>query len=76
VLTLEQTAMVTPDRRITIDVPQAVMPGEHRITVVIDTETTSGLRAGSRQLDIIPLHLNAPTQFTYRREDLYGDDGR
>jgi hypothetical protein len=72
-LTLEQTAIVTPEHQLTIQVPSTVPPGEHRVTVVIDTQHTP---AHQPQLNLIPLRLNASADTTYRREDLYDNDGR
>ncbi len=72
-LTLEQTAIVTAERQLTIEVPAIVSPGEHRVTVVIDTPSTPEER---RRLNLIPLYLNTPPGFNCRREELYGDNGR
>ncbi len=72
-LTLEQIAIVTAEHKLTIEVPAIVSPGEHRVTVVIDTPATPAER---RRLNLIPLHLKTPPGFTYRREELYGDNGR
>ncbi len=73
-LTLEQTAIVTPEHTLTIEVPLVVSPGEHHVTVVIDSAATSAVPV-SRRLNLILLRLKTPPEFTYRREELYGDNG-
>ena len=75
-LTLEQPAIVTAEHKLTIDVPPIVSPGEHRVTVVIDTAVATARPGARRRLNLIPLRLNNPPEFTYRREELYGDHGR
>ena len=75
-LTLEQTAIVTAEHKLTFDEPPIVSPGEHRITVVMDTAVSTARPGAGRRLNLIPLQLNNPPEFTYRREELYADHGR
>ena len=71
-VSIEQTVTVTPERKITIQVPSIVTTGEHRIIVIIDTKPIRS----STKLDLVPLRLNTSSDFTYRREDICGDTGR
>jgi hypothetical protein len=73
--TLETKALVTFDHKLTIEVPPEVQPGEHRIVLMIDDGVTA--RAKEPPLDF-PSYPAGPVDegFTFRREDLYGPDGR
>jgi hypothetical protein len=51
-----------------------VAPGEHRVVLMIDDRTIT--EAVAPILDFIPLAIPWPTDSTFRREDIYGDDGR
>ena len=56
-----------------VKLPIKLPPGEHRVVVVVDAEYEQGERP--------PLKFSAypvaPTsQTTFRREDIYDDDGR
>lgn len=77
--TIETTAVVTSDGKLTITLPSDITPGEHRVVVVIDTNGTS---PSPKRLPKPPLRLASwkweawPEESTFRREDMYGDDGR
>lgn len=71
--TIEATATVTEDGKLTVQV-SGITPGEHQVVVVIDERPV--------RRPYTPLKLNVgrlggwPADCTFRREDLYGDDGR
>lgn len=74
--TIETTAVVGDDRKLTVQLPPDVTPGAHRIVVVLEGPLSK--RAHSWTIDAWPVHdaaLVAPG-FTMRREELYGDDQR
>ena len=74
--TIETTAVVGDDRKVTVQLPPDVAPGPHRIVVVVEGPLSE--RPLSWTMDDWPVHdaaLVAP-DFTMRREELYGDDGR
>ncbi len=77
--TIETTAVVTGDGKLTISLPTNIAPGEHRVVVVIDTTHT---RLSPERLLKPPLKLATwkweawPEECTFQREDLYGDYGR
>lgn len=65
-------AVIGPDRLLTVQLPADVTPGEHEVVVVLNGPAAAQ-----------PAFLHGPYPFvpvdpsnTFRREDLYGDDGR
>jgi hypothetical protein len=72
--TIETTAEVTPEHTLTIQLPADIPPGPHRVVLVIES--------GERKVplpwkDWKPHDVGlVDPNFTFRREDLYGDDGR
>jgi hypothetical protein len=73
--TIETIAVVTPDHRLTVQLPEDVTPGEHHVVVVIDLEQAARQKREPLQFSAYPVGLVSDA-FTFRREDLYGDDGR
>jgi hypothetical protein len=74
--TIETTAVVQPDHTITVQLPPDVQPGSCRVVLVIERNGMAPLPTTS-WLDWKP-HNTGPSNpdVTFRREDLYGDDGR
>jgi hypothetical protein len=73
--TIETTAVVTASHTMTIQVPADVLPGTHRVVVVMEPTpqaNPTGLPFGLTPIDIGPW----PEGFTASREQIYGDDGR
>ncbi len=62
---------------IELKLPDNVSPGMHRAIVMVEEQSAA---AGSRfdePLDFLPMKFEAwPKDCTFRREDLYGDNGR
>jgi hypothetical protein len=73
--TVTATGVVRADHTLTIAVPHDIPPGPRTVVVVLDDGATP-LHAPAA-LELTP-HPVGPTDAacTYRREDLYGDDGR
>jgi hypothetical protein len=72
--TIETQATVTKDGTLTIQVPPDIRPGKHRVKLVI--EEFQGL-PGSQQAEFLVIHVDRwPEGLSFRREDIYGDDGR
>ncbi len=76
--TIETIATIAPDGTLTARMPSDVAPGQHRIIVVLDQESSeSTARTPKPPLEF---HVSAwegwPADCTFRREDIYGDDGR
>jgi len=68
--TIETTATVTSDGKITVQVPPDILPGEHRVVVVIDEQLVKKEKR-------LPLDLPAhdygpwPADLSLRREDMH-----
>jgi hypothetical protein len=60
-----------------LQVPESVPAGVHRAVVIVEEQTTAVEQHGDAPLDLLPLKFDGwPDNCTFRREDLYGDDGR
>jgi hypothetical protein len=70
--TITTTAVIGPDRVLTVQLPPDVPPGPHEVVVVVN-EAVAALTPESW-----PAHPVRPIDpsDTFRREDIYGDDGR
>jgi hypothetical protein len=75
--TIELIAPVNADRTVTIPLPEGVAPGaaEVHLVVVVEDAAKPSPRRNPLQSPGHDLRLIDPS-FTFRREDLYGDDGR
>jgi len=75
--TVETVAIVTPDGTLTAKMPSDIAPGEHHVVVVLEQELKG---AGARTPSPLELKMldwsSWPEGSTFRREDMYGDDGR
>ena len=73
--TLTATGIVGPDHMLTLPVPADVSPGPHNVVVVLDALTSA--RNSTEPLIFAPYPVG-PTDpaCTYRREDIYANDGR
>jgi hypothetical protein len=73
---LTATATVRPDHTLTLQVPDDVAPGTHDVVVVFQDEASSSSApvssAWPAPYNTGPIDPN----MTFRREDIYGDDGR
>jgi hypothetical protein len=72
---LTTVAVVGPDHRLTARVPPDVAPGPKTVVIVLDERAAAGPKTTSLRFTPYPVGLVDPG-FTFRREDLYGDDGR
>jgi hypothetical protein len=73
--TIETTAEVGTDGKLIVQLPLDVPAGPHQGVVVVDEQpaalpTREPLTFSKHDLTLID------PSFTFRREDLYGDDGR
>jgi hypothetical protein len=73
--TIETMARVGDDRTLVVQLPLDVAPGEHRVAVIIDESTADTVKPEPLRFSGYDVGLIDPN-FTFRREDLYGDDGR
>ena len=74
--TIEITAVVGPDRKLVVQLPPDVSPGEHHLVVVIDETKASGwAQSIMANWPTHPAGL-VPPDLSLRREVMYGDAGR
>lgn len=68
---------VPPDRRLVVQLPDDVEPGDVRL-LVIQGPKGRAKKSDDDTLSWLPqLHLTSwPEDFPLHREDMYGDDGR
>ncbi len=73
---LTATAVVHPDHTLTVQVPADVPPGAHQVVIVLQ-DAAPGPHAGGLTANW-PAHQAGPSDpnMTFRREDIYGDEGR
>lgn len=69
------TAVIGPDHKLTVQLPSDFPTGEHRIVMTIEEKPLNKGRRSPLQFSSYPVGLVSDA-FTFRREDLYGDDGR
>lgn len=73
-LTYNTKATVTKDHELEVRLPTELAEGEY--PVVIQVNRQMPLRLSREPLTFGSLHLGPMSGETFRREDLYGDDGR
>jgi hypothetical protein len=75
---MQTTATVSVDGRLIVQLPPSIPPGEHRVLLVFD----DGTGPSKARIPKPPLALNVlkweawSADSTFRRENLYGDEGR
>jgi hypothetical protein len=75
VITIEAIATVTPEGKVTIQLPATVLPGNHKLVLVIDEQPVTAEKRPPFDFPLI--HVDSyPADLSLRREDMYGDDGR
>jgi len=80
VRSLVVTAVVSQEHTLTVPVPVDIPPGPHQVVIVIDEAAQAAQPPTPGRPDFLnwPAHEGVfvdPT-CTFRREDMYGDDGR
>jgi hypothetical protein len=73
--TLATTAIVSDNHTLTVQVPVDIAPGVHEVVVVIQGPHPQQQNGLFRDWPAHQVALVDPT-VTFRREDMYGDDGR
>jgi hypothetical protein len=62
---------------IELKLPDNVSPGMHRAVVVVEEQPVTTGHCVDKPLDLLPMTFEGwPKDCTFRREDLYGDNGR
>jgi len=75
---LQTTATVTSDGKLIAQVPPSILPGRHRVVLVIDDASTKQVPQAPASMSALKVFKwNAwPADSTFRREEIYGDEGR
>ena len=73
--TIETTATVTNDGKMTVQVPSDIPEGEHRVVVVIEEQP---IKKETQPLADFPVRDYSPwpANLSLRREDMYDEWGR
>jgi hypothetical protein len=72
--TIETHAVVSDDGKLTIQVPPDVTPGEHQVKLIIEEFQNQN---GEQPAEFLVIHVDSwPEGLSFRREDMYGDEGR
>ena len=75
VRTLDLTATVEKNGKLTVRLPPDIPPGEHRVVLVIDEQPMPSEKQVALEFPVI--HVDAwPEALSLRREDLYDERGR
>jgi hypothetical protein len=77
--TIETAISVNPDGSAVLELqfPGTVSAGVHRAVVIVEDQPATTEPHTDAPPDLLPLTFAAwPNDCTFRREDLYGDDGR
>jgi hypothetical protein len=74
--TIQTTIVVDEQRRATIQLPPQVTPGPHQAVVVIDEPAAAQAQPTMADFPRHEIPWPFPEGFTFRREEMYGDDGR
>jgi hypothetical protein len=71
------TAVVRPDHTLTVQVPEDIAPGSHQVVVVLDEEAPGPQQQAEFWMKWKAHDVGlAEPSMTFRREDIYDDDGR
>lgn len=75
---IETSAIVTEDKKVTISVPEEISAGKHKVILIIDENLIGGEgREKDKELNFkIFKWNNWPADCSFKREDIYNDDGR
>ena len=77
--TIETSISVNADGSAVLElqVPGSVSAGVHRAVVIVEDQSAVVEQHADTVPDLLPLKFEGwPNDCTFRREDLYGDDGR
>lgn len=72
---LTATGIVNCDHTLTLKVPHDIAPGPHEVVLVLQETEVGPPKQALLRFSPHPVGPAHPT-CTYRREDIYGDDGR
>lgn len=68
---------VPADRRIVVQLPEDIEPGRARLVLISAKRPMRASPDSDPLADFPSLHVESwPSGFSFRREEIYGDDGR
>lgn len=74
---LNMKVTIPEDRRLVIQLPEDVEPGEAQLTLIPTRRPKRPAPDEDPLADFPTLHVESwPENFSFRREEMYGDDGR
>jgi hypothetical protein len=78
---VEAVIKVSPDGSAIVTTENILKPGLHKIMIITDEtavrEDYQRSKGNKRLLDLKPIHVQGwPKNSTFRREEIYNDDGR
>jgi hypothetical protein len=78
---VEAVIKVSPDGSAVVNAGKMLKPGLHKILIITDeTALPEGVQVRKEKkqfMDLKPIHLQGwPKKSTFRREEIYNDDGR
>ena len=73
--TIETTVRVGADRHVVLELPADVSEGLHQVIVIVLDQGPRKASPSALRFSLYPVGLISE-QTTFRREDLYGADGR
>lgn len=74
--TIQTTILVNEEGKATIQLTPDVAPGPHQAVVVIEEPVPTHLQPTMTDFPRHEIPWPFPADFTFRREEIYGDDGR
>jgi len=73
---IQTTIVVDAEGKATIQLTPDVTPGPHQAVVVIDEPASAQLQPTMADFPRHEIPWPFPEGFTFRRDEIYGDDGR
>jgi hypothetical protein len=74
--TIQKTIKIKRNRNITLHLPKKVRPGSHKVTILIEDEIQKPRKRTEPPQFKTYKWNNWPSDSTFRREEIYGDEGR
>jgi uncharacterized membrane protein len=73
-ITVKTTAHVDDNREVKVQLPENLAPGEYELLIVIDEKSIE--KKTKKPLKFANYNYQVAEGETFRREDIYGEDGR
>ena len=73
-ITVKTTAHIDDKGEVKVQLPEGLSPGEYNLLIVIDEKPL--VKKANEPLKFASYNYVIPAGETFRREDMYGDEGR